>query len=60
MKPRQEGAQVKAGSIPVEPRYTLTPPALTGAILASDAGIAMATPRFNPGVQAECRFTYVL
>ncbi|KAH3713669.1 hypothetical protein DPMN_073466 [Dreissena polymorpha] len=43
------GASVKAGSVPSEPRYTVTPPALTGAIPASDPGRATETPRFNPG-----------
>ncbi|KAH3860890.1 hypothetical protein DPMN_023813 [Dreissena polymorpha] len=43
------GAPVKAGSVPAEPRYTVTPPALTGAIPASDPGRATATPLFNHG-----------
>ncbi|KAH3710458.1 hypothetical protein DPMN_069940 [Dreissena polymorpha] len=40
---------VKAGSVPAEPRYTVTTPALNGAIPASDTGRASATPRFNRG-----------
>ncbi|KAH3874787.1 hypothetical protein DPMN_038040 [Dreissena polymorpha] len=40
---------VKAGRVPAEPRYTVTTPALTGAIPASDPGRAAATPRFNRG-----------
>ncbi|KAH3860928.1 hypothetical protein DPMN_023852 [Dreissena polymorpha] len=40
-------APVKAGSVPAEPRYTVTPPALIGAIPASDPGRATATPRLN-------------
>ncbi|KAH3702772.1 hypothetical protein DPMN_077799 [Dreissena polymorpha] len=43
------GAPVKADSVPAEPRYTVTPPALTEAKPASDPGRATATPRFNPG-----------
>ncbi|KAH3751397.1 hypothetical protein DPMN_185953 [Dreissena polymorpha] len=42
-------AQMKAGSVLTEPRYTVTPPALTGAIPASDPGRATATPRFKSG-----------
>ncbi|KAH3855816.1 hypothetical protein DPMN_098386 [Dreissena polymorpha] len=41
-------APVKAGSVPAEPRYTATPPALTGDILASDPGKATATPGLTP------------
>ncbi|KAH3854567.1 hypothetical protein DPMN_097110 [Dreissena polymorpha] len=40
---------VKAGTVPAEPRYTVTTPALTGAITASNSGRAAATPRFNRG-----------
>ncbi|KAH3892953.1 hypothetical protein DPMN_017089 [Dreissena polymorpha] len=40
---------VKAGRVPAEPRYTVTTPALTGAMPASDPGRAAATPRFNRG-----------
>ena len=40
---------VKAGRVPAEPRYTVTTPALTGAIRASDPDRAAATPRFNRG-----------
>ncbi|KAH3804905.1 hypothetical protein DPMN_133197 [Dreissena polymorpha] len=40
---------VKADRVPAEPRYTVTPPALTGAITASNHGRAAATPRFNRG-----------
>ncbi|KAH3793208.1 hypothetical protein DPMN_146713 [Dreissena polymorpha] len=36
-------------SVTSEPRYTVTPPALTGAIPTLDAINATATPRFNPG-----------
>ncbi|KAH3877112.1 hypothetical protein DPMN_000969 [Dreissena polymorpha] len=43
---------VKAGKVPAKPRYTVTTPALTGAIPASDPGIAAATPRFNRGQPA--------
>ncbi|KAH3716202.1 hypothetical protein DPMN_058921 [Dreissena polymorpha] len=39
----------KAGSVPAKPRSTVTPPSLTGAILATDPGRATATPRFNRG-----------
>ncbi|KAH3771118.1 hypothetical protein DPMN_172420 [Dreissena polymorpha] len=41
------GAPVKAGSVPAKPRSTVTPPKLTGAILATDPGRATATRRFN-------------
>jgi len=40
---------VKACRVPAEPRYTVTTPALTGVIPASDPGRAAATPRFNRG-----------
>ncbi|KAH3814295.1 hypothetical protein DPMN_142790 [Dreissena polymorpha] len=40
---------VKADRVPAEPRYTVTPPALTGAITASNHGRAAATPQFNRG-----------
>ncbi|KAH3779810.1 hypothetical protein DPMN_157616 [Dreissena polymorpha] len=40
---------VVAGSVHAEPRYTVTPPTLTGAIPASYPGRATATPRFNHG-----------
>ncbi|KAH3701789.1 hypothetical protein DPMN_076785 [Dreissena polymorpha] len=64
----------RPGIVKAEPRYTVTPPALTGALPASDPCRATATPRFNPvrrrkcpggapvnavGVPAKCRFTYV-
>ncbi|KAH3700023.1 hypothetical protein DPMN_074987 [Dreissena polymorpha] len=39
----------KAGRVPAEPLYTVTTPALTGAIPASDPVRAAATPRFNRG-----------
>jgi len=47
---------VKACRVPAEPRYTVTTPALTGVIPASDPGRAAATPRFNrgqPGLRRE-------
>ncbi|KAH3726256.1 hypothetical protein DPMN_052114 [Dreissena polymorpha] len=40
---------VKACRVPAEPRYTVTTPALTGVIPASDPGRAAATPQFNRG-----------
>ncbi|KAH3719986.1 hypothetical protein DPMN_062873 [Dreissena polymorpha] len=40
---------VKACRVPAEPRYTVTTPALTGVIPASDPGRAAPTPRFNRG-----------
>ncbi|KAH3737644.1 hypothetical protein DPMN_044237 [Dreissena polymorpha] len=40
---------VKADRVPAEPRHTVTPPALTGAITASNHGRAAATPRFKRG-----------
>ncbi|KAH3776635.1 hypothetical protein DPMN_178066 [Dreissena polymorpha] len=40
---------VKAGRVPAEPRYTVSTPALTGAMPASDPDGAAATPRFNRG-----------
>ncbi|KAH3706214.1 hypothetical protein DPMN_065595 [Dreissena polymorpha] len=40
---------VKADRVPAEPRYTVTPPALTGAITALNHGRVAATHRFNRG-----------
>ncbi|KAH3718923.1 hypothetical protein DPMN_061749 [Dreissena polymorpha] len=52
---------VKADRVPAEPRYTVTPPALTGAITASNHGRAAATPQFNrgqPGLHRESIQTF--
>ncbi|KAH3715603.1 hypothetical protein DPMN_058315 [Dreissena polymorpha] len=50
---------MKVGSVPAEPRYTVTSPALTEAIPASDPGRATETSRKSPVVagnaQAEPR-----
>ncbi|KAH3888820.1 hypothetical protein DPMN_012859 [Dreissena polymorpha] len=44
----------EAGSVAAEPWYTVTPPALIGAISASDPGRATAKSRFNPGRRRSC------